>query len=187
MTSYALTGERKEIRSLYNKMKHLDERITPLVPNGFGLTWLGCLVKRLGGNPQKIYCRGQWTNLSLSPDGVLRFDTEHAWSRPEEVEDLIREVYPSISIYFLEEELGMDIFQTNDAYGDFFQEKIIIDEESEGMDYYTEASALEHLGELLGRSFTDWEEAESAVAALNAAQDAAEGEGHVWVHRADVC
>lgn len=186
MTSYALIGEKKEIRSLYNKMKRLQSRKTPLVPNGFGVTWLGCLVKSLGDDPQKVYCRGRWGNLKLSDDGTLFFDTEHAWSRPSEVEDLIKTVYPSICIYFLEEELGMDIFQTNDESGQFFPEQIIIDEESEGMEYYTEEGAFQHLTELAGKPITNWEEAEAFVSAINDAQDEAEGEGHIWIHKAEI-
>lgn len=185
MTSYALIGDRKEVRSLYNKMKRLQTRRSPLVPNGFGTRWLGCLVKSLGKDPQSVYCRGQWNNLKISEEGTLTFDTEHAWSRPAEVELLIESAYPSIKIYFLEEELGMDIFQTNDWAGQFFKRQIIIDEESEGMEYYTQDEAFKRLSELTGKTITSWEEAEFHVSALNEAQDESEGEGHIWIHRAE--
>ena len=184
-TSYALTGERKELRSLYGKMKRLQERKTQLLPNGFGKTWLGCLVKRLVGDPETVYCRGEWSSLTLK-DGVLRFDTMHAWSRPAEVEMVIEKAYPSVNIYFLEEELGMDIFQTNDEAGEFFKEQVIIDEESEGMEYYTEEAALEHLTELAGKPITSWEEAVAFADAINEAQDEGEGEGHIWLHKAEI-
>ena len=187
MTSYALTGERKEVRSLYNKMKRLQERKTPLVPNGFGTTWLGCLVKSLGKNPENVYCRGQWSNLQLSEEGVLTFDTEHAWSRPSEVEELIRSRYPSLSIYFLEEELGMEIFQTNDEDGKFFQETVILDDESDGMEYFTLVDALKRISELKGTPVNDWEEAEEFLDMYNLAQDEAGPERHIWPHRADLC
>ena len=186
MTSYALIGERKEVRCLYNKMKKLQDRKTPLVPNGFGVTWLGCLVKALGKDPQSVYCRGSWSNLKLSEEGVLTFDTEHAWSRPAEVELLIESSFPSVKIYFLEEELGMDIFQTNDESGQYFKEQIIIDEESEGMEYYTEEEAFKRISELTGKTVTTWEEADFHLSALNEAQDEAGGEGHVWIHKADI-
>ena len=186
-TSYALIGERKEVRSLYNKMKRLQERKTPIVPNGFGVAWLGCLVKSLGKDPKGVYCRGRWYNLKLSDEGVLTFDTEHAWSRPVEVEMLIESAFPSVKIYFLEEELGMDIFQTNDISGEFFKQTIIIDEESEGMEYYDEEGALKHLSELMGRSVTSWDEAKEAVNEINDAQDESGGEGHIWLHKADIC
>ena len=70
-TQYAITGERREVRSLYNKMKRLQQRKTPLLPNSFGTAWLGCLVKSLGSDPEAVYCRGHWFNLSLDEDGTL--------------------------------------------------------------------------------------------------------------------
>ena len=183
-TSYALTGGRKEVRSLYRKMKRLQERKTPLVPNGYGTRWLGCLVKSLGADPEKVYCRGEWSNLALK-DGLLRFDTVHAWSRPAEVEMLIEKAYPSLKIYFIEEELGMDIFQTNDATGEYFKEQIIIDEEPDGMEYYTEEAALRRLSELAGSPVSDWEEAEAFVNAINDSQDESGSDGHIWIHKAE--
>ena len=186
MTSYALMGERKEVRRLYDTMKSLQEMTTPLVPNGFGATWLGCLVKALGKDPEGVYCRGCWSNLKLSDEGVLTFDTEHAWSRPAEVEMVVESAFPSVKIWFLEEELGMDIFQTNDESGQFFKQQVIIDEESEGMEYYTEEEAFKRLSELTGKPVTNWEEAGCCLSALNEAQDEAGGEGHVWIHKADI-
>ena len=186
-TQYAITGERREVRSLYNKMKRLQQRKTPLLPNGFGVTWLGCLVKSLGSAPEAVYCRGHWFNLSLDEDGTLRFDTEHAWSRPSEVEDLIFEVFPSVSIYYIEEELGMEVFQTNDVSGQYFPETVILDDEQDGMEYFTEEDALKRISELKGCPVTDWEEAESFLDEYNQAQDAAGTERHIWPHRADIC
>ena len=186
-TQYAITGERREVRSLYNKMKRLQQRKTPLLPNGFGVTWLGCLVKSLGSDPEAVYCRGHWFNLSLDEDGTLRFDTEHAWSRPSEVEDLIFKVFPSVSIYYIEEELGMEVFQTNDVCGQYFPETVILDDEQDGMEYFTEEDALKRISELKGSPVTDWEEAESFLDEYNLAQDAAGTERHIWPHRADIC
>ncbi len=186
-TQYAITGERREVRSLYNKMKRLQQRKTPLLPNGFGVTWLGCLVKSLGSAPEAVYCRGHWFNLSLDEDGTLRFDTEHAWSRPSEVEDLIFEVFPSVSIYYIEEELGMEVFQTNDVSGQYFPETVILDDEQDGMEYFTEEDALKRISELKGSPVTDWGEAESFLDEYNLAQDAAGTERHIWPHRADIC
>ena len=186
-TQYAIKGPRKDVQSLYRKMNNLEKRDSPLLPNGFGKTWLGCLVKRLGRNPQSVYCRGDWKDLEIGKDGVLRFNTEHAWSRPSEVEDLIQEKYPDLSIFFLEEELGMDIFQTNDMYGEFFKEKIILDDETDGMEYFTEDAFLEKISEIKGEPVADMEAAEGFLSLYNAAQDAAGTERHLWLHVADIC
>lgn len=185
-TQYAVRGDKKQVKRLYNKMKKLQEMETPLVENGFGPSWLGCLVKSLGADPKTVYCRGSWSDLDMVAEDTIRFNTEHAWSRPDEVEDLLCEKFPGLQIFFLEEELGMDIFQTNDIYGEFFTENIIIDEEENGMEYYTMEDALERLSELKGEPVTDWEAAEAFASAINDAQDENDGEGHIWLHKADL-
>lgn len=40
-TAYAIEGDAKEVKSLYELMKGLQERKEPSVKNGFGTTWLG--------------------------------------------------------------------------------------------------------------------------------------------------
>jgi len=187
-TNYALTGERKEIKNLYEKMKRLQERKTPLVPNGFGTSWLGCIIKCLGADPNTVWCRGDWSDLRLSEDGdVLYFNTETAWGRASEVEDLIRKKFPSIGIYYLEEELGMGIFQTNDATGKWFSDTIIMDDETDGIEYFTEKEALERISKLKGAEVSTWAEAEEFIDKYNLAQEAAETDRRIWLHRAAIC
>ena len=123
----------------------------------------------------------------LKEDGTLRFSTEHAWSRPSEVEDVIQSVYPELSIFFMEEELGMEIFQTNDMYGEFFMETIILDDETEGMEYMTETGLLMKLSELRGAPIPDMEAAKAFITLYNQAQDTAGTERHLWLHVADIC
>lgn len=187
-TNYAVRGPKEEIDKLFDTMTELQNMEKPLVENGFGVTWLGCLVKQLGSDPKKVYCRGSWSDLRRKEgdDTVIFFNTEHAWSRPEEVEELIMKVYPGLETFFLEEELGMDIFQTNDLYQEFFPETIIIDEESEGTEYYTMEDALKKLSELKGEPVKDWEDAEAFANAINYVQDENGGEGHIWLHKADI-
>lgn len=187
-TNYAVRGPKEEIDKLFDTMTELQNMKEPLVENGFGVTWLGCLVKKLGAEPKNVYCRGSWSGLRRKEgdDTVIFFDTEHAWSRPEEVEELIMKVYPALETFYLEEELGMDIFQTNDLYQEFFPETIIIDEESEGTEYYTMEDALKRLSELKGEPVKNWEEAEAFCKAINDAQDENDGEGHIWLHKADI-
>ena len=47
-TTYAIEGNAQEVEKLYGIMKELGERKEPSVENGFGTTWLGCLVDALG-------------------------------------------------------------------------------------------------------------------------------------------
>ena len=59
-TDIVLEGGIGEVRSLYGKMKRLQERKKPLVENSFHepKRWLGNLVTRLGEDWHEVYCRG---------------------------------------------------------------------------------------------------------------------------------
>ena len=68
-TAYVIDGDAKEVKQLYELMKGLEERKTPSVENGFGTTWLGCLVDALGKDWNDVRCRGSWNGLEM--DGSL--------------------------------------------------------------------------------------------------------------------
>ena len=100
-------------------MNNLENRRKPLVDNSFGKTWLGCLVNKLGGNWQEVYCRGSWSDLDWN-GAILRFSKETAWGPMNEVFKFIKTIYPSLKIYYQAEEDGMGVFITNDAEGSYF-------------------------------------------------------------------
>ena len=155
-TKYACTGEEMELQGLYERMNRLTQMKEPLKPNGFGTTWLGNLVEDLGVDFNKVQCRGSWDCLELD-SGVLRFCTETAWYRCTEVEDLIREKYPSVEIFFLCEEPGMCIYEKNsDVY---FDEEYIVDYSGGDVHYMSEAEALQELSDEFGVDFADIDEA----------------------------
>ena len=125
-SAYVIEGDAKEIKSLYKLMKRLGRMIKPSVKNGFGTTWLGCLVDALGMDWNSVHCRGEWTRLKLE-NGVLKFSTETAWSPCNQVLDLVCEKFPSLGYYFRAEEPGMGIYITNDEYGAYFPERYYLD------------------------------------------------------------
>lgn len=194
-TNYKIYGNEKPLRSLYNKMKRLENRKKSLLPNGFGKNWLGNLVKRLGGNPNSVHCRGNWTNLKFEhEDGfpVLRFDTQTAWSRMDEVESLIETYHKDrgeqVSIFFLSEELGNGIFETNDEKGDVFPEQVIVDDEQNSMEYFTEENAIAYLNERADGEMEvlTWEDAVRFCDRRNQTADDASNESHIWLYKADI-
>ena len=135
--SVCFEGERRELRSLYSKMKRLQERKKPLVENGFyyPTRWLGNLVTRLGGDTREVYCRGTWSDLRLS-EKCLSFFTETAWQPPVTLLKLIQKCYPSVSFYFEAEGDDWDTYLTNDAEGKYFSSRYIVDCEPD-MEYAT--------------------------------------------------
>lgn len=102
-SSYVIEGDKKEVKKLYGIMHGLEKRKTPAVKNGFGTAWLGCLVNALGADWNKVYCRGDWSNLEMEQE-TLKFSTETAWGPCNEVFDLIQQKFPSLSYYYLSEE-----------------------------------------------------------------------------------
>ena len=141
-TSYRIVGKAEEVQNLYSKLQELQNMEEPLEPNSFGIMWLGCLVTILGGNWKNIYCRGKIIDFSLD-DGILSIETETAWGEMDEVRHFIEKIYPTLKIYYYEEEPGMEIYQTNDKHGHFFPERFILDDfEGDGPEYYNDTDSL---------------------------------------------
>lgn len=120
-THYVIEGEKKEIDALYETMTSLQAMEQPLVASNFGPTWLGCLVKALGKNPEEVLCRGEWMDLERADD-TLRMTFETAWTPCYEVAALIKNTYPSLHIYYKAEEPGNGIYVKNDVEGKYFPE-----------------------------------------------------------------
>lgn len=118
---YVIEGEKKELDALYETMTSLQAMEQPLVENGFGPTWLGCLVKALGKNPEEVLCRGEWLELERADD-TLRMTFETAWTPCYEVAALMKSTYPSLHIYYKAEEPGNGIYVKNDVEGKYFPE-----------------------------------------------------------------
>lgn len=112
-TAYAIEGDAKEVKKLYKLMTKLQGQKEPSVKNGFGKTWLGCLVDALGGDCNKVHCRGEWSNLEMVGE-VLKFTTETAWSPCDETLELVCNAFPTLNIYYQAEEPGIGLYCTND-------------------------------------------------------------------------
>lgn len=135
-TEYYVIGSRKEVSDLNKKMEKLENRKKSLVKNGFGNTWLGNLVKYLGGDWENVYCRGEWISREYNKENnTLTFTTETAWREMNEWRKFIESCYKTIRILFVTEEPGMGIYQTNDLEGIFFKAKYILDY-GEDMEYF---------------------------------------------------
>lgn len=136
-TAYAIEGDAQGIKSLYKLMKDLQDRKTPAVENGFGTSWLGCLVDALGKDWSKVSCRGDWANLEMVGD-TLRFTTETAWGPCNETFDLVCEKFPSLRYYYQTEEPGMGIYWTNDDASKYFPDKFRVEVCTPEYEYYNE-------------------------------------------------
>jgi hypothetical protein len=144
----------------------MDNRKTPVVTNGWfnPKRWLGCLVKALGGDPKKIYCRGEISDYELEDD-VLTINMETAWSEMTETRHFIESVFPGMKIYYVEEECGCEVFNTNDKEGRFFSDRYYLDSDGAVDDHYFKTIGdladviSEIVGHPVGESFKECEQA----------------------------
>lgn len=149
--TYKVTGSKESVTKLHSTIKELDEKEKALVDNDWynPNLWLGCLVKALGGEPDNVNCRGYITSYKLDQD-VLTLTTETAWVEMAETRHFLESCFPSMKIYFIEEEYGEEIFRTNDIDGRFFKDRYYLDA-SEGSSYFeTLVEAAEYISVIVG-------------------------------------
>lgn len=171
-TSYTVMGDPKELDDLYNLMKELEERKEPLVKTDFSNTWLGNLVTALGGDYNKIHCRGSWDAVERHKDRVC-FSTETAWSEMSETFDFVRSKFPNLKFYFCAEEDGCQYYVTNDVEGMVYDWRYCFaphTDEDDDEYYYTENELdrfLAAVSKLVGYQVRTPKEAENAVCDYN--------------------
>lgn len=124
--TYKCVGDKKQIRALYNTLDNLNNRNTPVVDNGWGLLWLGCVITKLGGNWKDYSCRGVIVDFYMDGD-VLVIDQETAWDEQTEFRFFLNDTYPDIEIYYREEEPGCELYATNDSSGIYFPDRYYLD------------------------------------------------------------
>ena len=148
-TTYMCVGDLKEVRSLHESLECINKRKDTILKNGFGKWWLGNLVHLLGGDWEKYRCRGEITDYSLDGN-ALTIRQETAWCEQEGVRQIIQEKFPSIKVYFIEEEPGLEVFCTNDTSGEFFPERFLLDTHNDCEYFETIEQAARYVSDIVG-------------------------------------
>ena len=148
-TTYKCVGDPKEVRSLHKIIKANEKRKTSRIKNGFGTLWLGNIVDALGEDWEKLRCRGEITSYQLDGN-VLTIYQSTAWCEQEGFREVIERKFPSIKVYYREEEPGCDVFYTNDADRIYFPERYFLDNYDEPLYYETIEEAAESVSEIVG-------------------------------------
>lgn len=166
--TYAVTGNPDSVKKLYRVVKDLSKRKTPLVPNEFGLLWLGCVITKLGGNWKDIYCRGDILNFEYDKkQKILFLYMDAAWSEPKEFRVFLQSILSGLYIYYVAEEFGMEIYETNDREGKYFSSKYLVESDDELMYFDTFEKLQEYLEPILEKKFHNYIEAETLVNQYN--------------------
>ena len=142
--------DQKQAKDLFDKIDSLAKMEEPHVSNGFGVLWMGCLVNLLGGDWDKVYCRGEIIDYNLIDDRVYMY-CDTAWGEMPEFRHFIEENYPESKGFYQVEECGNDVYITNDADGVYFPDRYCLDF-FDGIEYFeTIEEAAEYVGEIIGK------------------------------------
>ena len=148
-TTYKCVGDLKDVRSLYKIIKANDKRKTPRIKSSFGTLWLGCIINALGFEWEKYRCRGKILDYQLE-DNVLTISQETAWCEQEGFRECIEKKYPSIKVYYQEQEPGCDVFYTNDNSGTYFPDRYFLDSYDDWYYWQTIEDAAKHVSGIVG-------------------------------------
>lgn len=136
-THYTITGDAQEVKALYELMHRLEEQEKLTLQSNFGTTQLGGLVDALGEDWHSVQCNGYWDRLNFD-GGVLTFCTETEGTACNEVFELVRRKFPSLTYYYLAENPENGYFCTNDAEGKYYPERYFVNIWTDKDDCYTE-------------------------------------------------
>ena len=112
-TTYRVFGDKEQRDKLFNILNELKDLPEPRVKNGFGNLWLGCIVDYLGGDWNKIYCRGDIVDYGKTEDYV-QMEAETAWREMHEFRHYVEKKMPGLKFIYISDEPGMCEYYTND-------------------------------------------------------------------------
>lgn len=149
--TYKCVGDSEEVESLYKILEDLRQE-QESSNDYLGKGWLGHLVNALGGNAEKEECRGEIVDFNLT-DNIVTIWQSTKWCEQEDVRKNIERKFPSIKVYYMEEEPDCCIFYINDAEGDFFPARYRLEmfDNDESPNYFTTIEeAAESISEFVG-------------------------------------
>jgi len=141
---YKCIGDPKEVRSLYKIINANDKRKTSRVKNGFGTLWIGNIIDALGEDWEKLRCRGEIIGYHIE-NNLLTIYQSTAWCEQEGFRECIEKKFPSIKVYYREEEPGCDVYYTNDADRNYFPERYLLNNNDEPLYFNTIEEAAEYV------------------------------------------
>ncbi len=147
---YKCIGDPKEVRSLYKIINANDKRKTSRVKNGFGTLWIGNIIDALGEDWEKLRCRGEIIGYHIE-NNLLTIYQSTAWCEQEGFRECIEKKFPSIKVYYREEEPGCDVYYTNDADRNYFPERYLLNNNDEPIYFNTIEEAAEYVSGIVNQ------------------------------------
>lgn len=180
-TSYAIEGNKSDLERMFNVINDfVKSNVKPVEANA-SKEWEGNIVKALGASEEQMknnYLRGFIQTYEII-DGVLYIEAEEAWGATD-FRHLLAKLMPKLTIYYIVEECGCEIYATNDCDGKYFTESYYVDICIDGdyfNDYFnTEEQVLSYVAQLLKKESVTMKDIDE----WNEEQD--DNENYIYVH-----
>ena len=180
-TSYAIEGNKSDLERVFNVINDfVKSNVKPVEANA-SKEWEGNIVKALGASEEQMknnYLRGFIQTYEII-DGVLYIEAEEAWGATD-FRHLLAKLMPKLTIYYIVEECGCEVYATNDCDGKYFTESYYVDICIDGdyfNDYFnTEEQVLSYVAQLLKKESVTMKDIDE----WNEEQD--DNENYIYVH-----
>ncbi|AKU70302.1 hypothetical protein [Prevotella fusca] len=136
-TSYRIEGSESDLKKVYDVIDNFVTGKSKPVLEDASKEWEGNIVKALGASDEQLkesYLRGFIEEYELDGD-VIRINAEEAWGATD-FRHILGDLMPELTIYYIVEEAGCDVFATNDIDGKYFPEQYLVDAYVKDADYY---------------------------------------------------
>ena len=159
-TTYWIEGKQEDLQELFDLCEAFAKKKRPVIEDGASEDWEGNIILALGEEMSNYYMRGFIQTYELT-DGLLTINASEAWDTTD-FRHVLRNHYPDMTIYYVMDEYGMEIFTTNDAEGKYVHNRFTIDCCIDGSttmeDFKTEEEALKWIAKALGRDTISMED-----------------------------
>lgn len=156
LTSYLIEGSKKDLERIYNIIDNFMSGRQDPVETGASGNWEGNILKTLGateGQLKNNYLRGFIQEYEMD-EGVILIEAEEAWGDTD-FRHVLKTLMPELTIYFITEEPGCEVYITNDADGKYFPCRFYvqscIDGNYEEEYFEDETEAMEYIAPLIGK------------------------------------
>ena len=179
--SYAIEGSKSDLERVFNVIDGFVKGNVKPVEENTSKEWEGNIVTALGATDEQMknnYLRGFIQTYEII-DGVLHLEAEEAWGTTD-FRHLLAKLMPVLTIYYIVEECGCEVYATNDCDGKYFTESYYVDICIDG-DYFseyfdTEKQVLAYVAQLLKKESVTMKEIDE----WNEEQD--DNENYIYVH-----
>lgn len=154
-TSYRIEGSKSDLKRVYGVIDDfMSERRKPIEEDA-SKEWEGNVIRALGGTEEqteKACLRGFIQEYEMAGD-TIRIEAEEAWGTTG-FRYLLERIMPELTVYYIVEESGCEVYATNDYDGKYFHDRYYVyayvNDNYRSEYFETEEQAMAYAAELIG-------------------------------------